>query len=237
MRDALAQQNRTILYSLCEWGQAAVETWGNETAQSWRVTDDIFPYFARIRHIVNYNQFRLNYVNFFGHNDADMLDLGNGNVTAVEARTHFALWAAMKSPLLIGTDLSVLAEELVDLLKNPFLVKFNQDPVVGEPAMPFNWDWTYNDTQPAEYWAGKSGDDGEVLVLMVNWGEETKTMKAEFGVVPGTTKEGVHVVTDVWTGKEMDFEQGFLEASVEPHGTAAFWVRETPESKGRRRRT
>lgn len=41
MRDALLKLNRTILYSLCEWGQADVKTWGNETANSWRMSGDI----------------------------------------------------------------------------------------------------------------------------------------------------------------------------------------------------
>jgi alpha-galactosidase len=41
MRDALQAQNRTILYSLCEWGQASVEQWGSITANSWRMSTDI----------------------------------------------------------------------------------------------------------------------------------------------------------------------------------------------------
>ena len=41
MRNALEAQNRTILYSLCEWGTQDVWTWGNETANSWRTTGDI----------------------------------------------------------------------------------------------------------------------------------------------------------------------------------------------------
>lgn len=42
MRDALQQQNRTILYSLCSWGDADVSSWGNETGASWRMSGDIF---------------------------------------------------------------------------------------------------------------------------------------------------------------------------------------------------
>lgn len=41
MRDALLAQNHTILYSLCDWGQANVKTWGNETGNSWRMSGDI----------------------------------------------------------------------------------------------------------------------------------------------------------------------------------------------------
>ena len=39
-----------------------------------------------------------------GHfNDADMLEVGNGDLTLAEQRSHFALWCIMKSPLILGT--------------------------------------------------------------------------------------------------------------------------------------
>lgn len=41
MRDALLNVNRTILYSLCDMGHANVNTWGNSTGNSWRITNDI----------------------------------------------------------------------------------------------------------------------------------------------------------------------------------------------------
>lgn len=59
MERALRSQNRTILYSLCEWGRSIllmirrdaadkvcagvdqVWTWGNATGSSWRTTNDI----------------------------------------------------------------------------------------------------------------------------------------------------------------------------------------------------
>lgn len=36
----------------------------------------------------------------------DQLEIGNGNLTYDEAKTHFTAWALMKAPLLIGTDVS-----------------------------------------------------------------------------------------------------------------------------------
>lgn len=36
---------------------------------------------------------------------ADMLEVGSGALTLQDQRSHFALWAAVKSPLIIGTDL------------------------------------------------------------------------------------------------------------------------------------
>lgn len=54
MREALEDTDRTVLYSLCEWGHANVNAWGNETGSSWRMSGDIrraytlvYPYHAR----------------------------------------------------------------------------------------------------------------------------------------------------------------------------------------------
>lgn len=41
---------------------------------------------------------------FYGRNDMDMLQLGNGDLSIDEAKAHFTAWALMKSTLLIGTD-------------------------------------------------------------------------------------------------------------------------------------
>ena len=41
MQHALESQNRTILFSMCEWGSNEPWTWGNRTANSWRTTDDV----------------------------------------------------------------------------------------------------------------------------------------------------------------------------------------------------
>jgi len=36
-----------------------------------------------------------------------MLENGNGDLTLAEERSHFTAWALTKSPLLVGTDVSV----------------------------------------------------------------------------------------------------------------------------------
>jgi alpha-galactosidase len=42
-------------------------------------------------------------------NDPDMLEVGNGFMTIHEQQSHFALWALLKSPLLIGCDLHTIS--------------------------------------------------------------------------------------------------------------------------------
>ena len=39
-------------------------------------------------------------------NDLDMLEVGNGGMTTDEYKTHFAMWAVIKSPLILGNDLT-----------------------------------------------------------------------------------------------------------------------------------
>lgn len=228
MRDALERQNRTILYSLCEWGNAGVQEWGNATGNSWRATGDITPVWARILQILNENSFYLNSVNFWGHSDADMLEVGNGDLTLQETRSHFALWTAMKSPLLIGTDLEKLSQDNVDILSNKYLLAFSQDAVYGAPATPYKWgtnaDWTFNASFPAEYWAGDSQNG--TLVLMLNTYNDTQTKTASWSEIPGLQPNGTYKVMDAWTGADMGCVQNGVPVQVEAHDTAVLLVQE-----------
>ncbi|KAL7928519.1 glycoside hydrolase family 27 protein [Trichoderma chlorosporum] len=224
MRDALAKQSHEIVLSMCIWGTADVFSWGNTTGVSWRMSNDISPEWDAVTRILNLNSFKMNSVGFWGHNDADMLEIGNGNLTAAESRTHFALWAAMKSPLLIGTDLSQLSQDNINLLKNKDLLAFNQDKVYGSPATPYKWgvnpNWTFNTTYPAEYWAGPSTNGH--LVLMVNTLGQTVTKEANWAEIPGLSA-GRYEVRDVWAGKSLGCLSSY-QASVASHDTAVILV-------------
>jgi alpha-galactosidase len=227
MRDALLSQTRTILFSLCNGGQAEVRSWGNSTGNSWRISGDITASWPRIVEILNLNSFQLDTVDFWGHNDADMLEVGNGNLTLEENRSHFAFWAAMKSPLIIGTALDELEEALLRVLRNRWLLAFNQDEVFGGPARPYKWganvDWTWNATSPAEYWSGASV--GGVLVFAFNplGGEEKKEILwSEVPELKGGG--GAFEVTDIWTGEDLGCMSGGVERVVASHDTAGFMV-------------
>lgn len=44
--------------------------------------------------------------------------IGNGKLSAAEERTHFALWAICKSPIILGTDITRLSSATLALVKN-----------------------------------------------------------------------------------------------------------------------
>lgn len=158
--------------------------------------------------------------------DCDMLEVGNGNLTTEETRSHFAFWAAMKSPLLIGTDLTNLSDANVALLKNEYLLAFNQDAVWGAPAIPYKWgtnpDWTYNASWPAEFWAG--GSQNGTLVLMLNPDNSTTQWKeAVWSEIPGLSGSA-YQVKDVWSGLDLGCVQEKYCAEVGIHDTAVIIV-------------
>jgi alpha-galactosidase len=230
MSDALLATNRTIKYSQCAWGHAHIEEWGNSTGHSWRMWGDIYPVWEGkaqwswgLMPILNHASFWNNDTNFRGHGDWDMLEVGNGNLTIEESRSHFALWAALKSPLIIGTPLHGIKPKILEILSNEELIAFNQDPVVGEAAKPYKWgvnpDFTWNQTHPAEYWSGFSSRGVHVFVL--NTLNSTVTKTIDFEEVPELDAKNKYVVYDSWTGKmKGTFEREYKER-VARHDTMA----------------
>jgi alpha-galactosidase len=183
--------------------------------------------FSSILGILNMNSFLMEYVDFWGHSDADMLEVGNAGLTQAETRTHFAFWAAMKSPLIIGTDLSKLSQQNIDILQNKYLLAFNQDPIFGAPAKPYKWgtneNWTFNATNPAEYWSGKSRNG--TMVLLFNPYGATRNMTADFNEIPGIQSKARHEVIDVWTGQVLGWFRGGVEVNVTSHDTAVLLIK------------
>ena len=64
-----------------------------------------------------------------GHwNDPDMLEVGNGGMTADEYRTHMSLWAMLRAPLIAGNDLRTMTDETKSILMNDEVIAIDQDP-------------------------------------------------------------------------------------------------------------
>jgi alpha-galactosidase len=171
----------------------------------------------------------MNHIDFYAHSDPDMLEVGNlpqSPTTQAETRSHFALWAAMKSPLLIGTDLSKLNSHDLGVLRNQYLLAFNQDSTYGHPAAPYKWgtnpNWTFDAKRPAEYWAGRS--EKGVLVLVLNTDDVSRKRTIRFGEVPGLSEDKRYVVRDVWTGAVHTCVGVGLVAEIGAHDTAAMLI-------------
>lgn len=170
----------------------------------------------------------MNYVDFYGHSDPDMLELGNGNLTIEENRSHFALWAIMKSPLLIGTNLAALDSAKVDILKNKYLLAFNQDDVFGAAAAPYKWGtndmWTFNASFPAEYWSGRFKQG--TLVAALNVADSAQTKEIWWKDVPELKEDAQksYKVVDAWTDKELGCHKDGIGLNIGAHDTGVLII-------------
>jgi len=140
MRDAIYTAGRPILLSICEWGTYAPWEWAQTVGHSWRTTGDIYNCFeCKHDHGGYFSWGALNILNMRdqdtlrkaagpGHwNDMDMLEIGNGGLNPNEEKSHFALWAILNSPLLLGNDLRNMSKETLDILTNKEIIAINQD--------------------------------------------------------------------------------------------------------------
>ena len=127
MRDALMKQERPIFYSICQWGEEDIPTWGKDVGNSWRTTPDIVDTWKSMLNIIDKNNKWYEYAGPGGWNDPDMLEVGNGGMSYIEYKTHFSLWAISKAPLLIGCDVTKMSNETWEILSNEEVIAVNQD--------------------------------------------------------------------------------------------------------------
>jgi len=213
-----------IVFSLCQWGREQPWLWARDLGQSWRTTGDIRPRWDSVTDIINNNSFITWATNFYGHNDMDMLEVGNGDMTIDEQKSHFTAWALMKSTLLIGTDLRKVTDETLEVLTNRELIAINQDPVVGTSISPFRWginpDWTFNASFPAQYWSGKS-QNGTVFMLL-NTLDTPASMSFSLTESPWIRAGRQYAVRDLWAHTDNGTAvRGFTARDVPPHGVVA----------------
>ncbi len=131
------------LLSLCVWGAADVRAWGKNYGNISRTSDDITPAWARM--LTNFDSAvrRELYAHPGSWNDPDMLYIGKGDFDAghlVEARSHFALWAMLNAPLMIGADLRTMAQPLMDVVGNDDIIALNQDPAGNQATLAYDAD-------------------------------------------------------------------------------------------------
>lgn len=218
-----------MLFSLCQWGREEPWLWARRLGHTWRTTDDINPTWGSITNLLNRNSFIAWASDFYGHNDMDMLEVGNGQLTYEEAKSHFTAWALMKSPLVIGTHLKGASAETLEILKNREIIAINQDPVVGTGITPFRWgvnpDWTWNHTHPAGFWSGRSQNG--TIIMMLNTLSEPADLWFSLTESPWIRAGRQYSVRDLWTHTDNGTAvRTFRAKAVPPHGVVALLLKD-----------
>lgn len=154
---------RDIIYSInAKWGKDKPWLDAAGFAHMWRTSPDIIEKFSgstsssrrTVLQLLDEQDGITQYSGPGGWNDMDMLEVGNG-MSLNQETAHFLIWAALKSPLLIGAHLADLADDQLKLLTDKDVIAINQDPL-GEPAR------RVQRADDADVWAGPLSGGGAV---------------------------------------------------------------------------
>lgn len=208
MGAALQATRRPIVFSLCEYGLGDVEQWGPEVGGNlWRTTGDIRDEWDSMIDNIEKQAKTASYAGPGHWNDPDMLEVGNGHMTANEYRTHMSLWALTAAPLLAGNDIRTMSDVTKAILLNKEVIAIDQDPL-GKQAFPLK-------SGELETWV-KPLADGGVAVGVVNLGGSAATATVKAGdLLPG---KKVKAVRDLWANKNVAFANGVYSSEVPSHG-------------------
>ena len=208
MHQALLNTHRPIVYSLCQYGWAAVWNWGPKVGGNlWRTTGDISDNYDRMS-LIGFSQAGLAKYAAPGHwNDPDMLEVGNGRMKPDEYRTHMSLWAMLAAPLLAGNDLSKMDDTTKSILMNKEVIAVDQD------ALGVQGDRVHA-TGPFEVWM-KPLQDGSKAVALFNRSESDYPITVQLKDVGF---DGPVQARDLWSHADLGTLNGSYTVVVPRHG-------------------
>ncbi|QRV77859.1 glycoside hydrolase family 27 protein [Ceratobasidium sp. AG-Ba] len=222
MSRALNATGRPILYSMCNWGEDGTWNWATEIANSWRMSGDIkdtFPgyddrcpctsmldcklsgYHCAASRILDFAAPLGQKAGPGRWNDLDMLEVGNGGMTYDEYVTHFSMWAAVKSPLILGNDVTAMTEETLEIITNKAVIAVSQDPL-GSPAVRI-WKKTAGDGD-IQLWVSNLVNSTTAIAL-VNTASKSQKVDLLFADAfedsPPAARKASYRLYDLWAQK------------------------------------
>ena len=225
MGEILARQRRDIVYSLCQYGRADVESWAAECGgNSWRASSDVKDAWSKIVANVTRRGDAWRRARPGCWVDLDMAVFGRvktfGSVhpsylTPNEQYAHMGLWTLLASPILLGCDLTAVDDFTLNLLVNDGILDIHQDALGRMAAMkPLDGGLTQLWFRPLA--------DGDVAVGVLNLAPFERRTAFSFADVG---LPGPHWVREVWTGRCLGEHDGRLEVELFAHEMPVFRIR------------
>lgn len=198
-------------FNVCRWAYPG--TWIYDVADSWRTTGDITNTWESVKSIIKENLYLSAYCRDGHYNDMDMLEVGRG-MTAQEDLTHFAMWCAMSSPLLIGCDMRNMSQSTIDLITNPELIALNQDPLHLQAYVAYTSNGTFTLVKDLEEMYGKTR-----AIIVYNPEDGNRKMKIPFSRLE---LGGEVQLRDLVTHEDLGTFTDTYQVTVPGHGVKVF---------------
>jgi alpha-galactosidase len=210
MGDALLRSGRPIVYSLCQYGKEEVWKWGKLVGGNlWRTTDDISDkassMFANAEAEIDLAAWAEP-----GHwNDPDMLEIGNGGMSADEYRSHMTFWSILAAPLIAGNDLRNMTPEIREILMNAEVIAVDQDALGKQGTR-------LSKRGDVEIWMRPLAGDARAVAIL-NPGAEDANVNVswvDFGI------SDVATVRDLWSHRDLPEAKANYSVTIKSHSSS-----------------
>jgi alpha-galactosidase len=209
-RDAIIASGRPMVLSLSVWGREGPWAWGPLAGHLWRTTGDISDNWARMLALADSSSNHAGAAVPGAWNDPDMLEVGNGHMTADEYRVHLSLWAIMAAPLIAGNDLRTMSEETRAMLTNPEVIVVDQD-ALGIQGIKVS-----DDGAGLQVWFKPLQGSGARAVALVNRSDAEALISADWNAIG--LAAGPASVRDLWRQEDLGTASDSFSAIVPSHG-------------------
>ena len=132
-------------------------------------------------------------------------------MTYDEYVSHFSLWCLVKSPLLIGCDVTNITKETLGILTNAEVIALNQD------ALGVQGHKVWNNSAGHDVWAGPLAN-GDVAVVLLNRANTTANITArwtDIGIKAGSNA----TVRDLWMKQDLGTFTDSITLSMAGHAS------------------
>jgi alpha-galactosidase len=227
MRDALRASGRPIVYSINPGNGSGCPPTGPTTsvcgldlpatANLWRIGFDINASWSSITGLIDQDAPLSAYAGPGHWNDPDMLEVGNGSLTADENKSHFSMWAMLAAPLLAGNDLRSMASTTTGILTNSEVIAVDQDALGAQATL------VATPAAGLQVWSKPLTGSGVRAVALLNRNGGAASITVTFSQIGLGT--GTATVRDLWQHSDLGtFSGSYTAASVPSHGVVVLRV-------------
>ena len=187
-------------------------------ANLWRITDDFWDDWRLLKGMFERAEKWCVHAAPGHWPDADMLPVGalrqcenpeeRSRFTAAEIRTMMTLWCMLRSPLMIGSELTKLDEETLALLTDAEVLAIGKETQGGHPL---------TTTEEESVWVTNRADGTGRYAALFNLSDEKRTVGVDAMLLQSSAEEA----KELWSGRSVSV-QDRLEAELAPHDAAVF---------------
>ena len=224
MHKAILQCGRPIVLSLSPFMSYDNKDHIKSVSNLWRISKDFWDDWESLKH-----QFELadqwnNEREPGSWPDADMLQLGRisrrgpsgpereSNFTRDEQMTHMFFWCIMKSPLMMGGDMTLNTHFVDSLLTNSEILGADQNGINPRRVSSENG---------RTVWSSDIPGSEDIYVALFNMNDEREVVSVTFDQL-GLISEGK--VRDLWSHKEFGESLKELTVTLNPHSAKMFRI-------------